>query len=77
MITNLKCLKIYTDTKGKEWYIYTLNDTDDKYKYIEYWIQKKAYGIMEMVFGVPRAEDGFTCQVEDFIENVKNEEKWS
>ena len=77
MITNLKRIKTYTDSEGADWHIYTLRDTDDKYKYSEYWIQKKGYGIMEMVFGVPRAEEDYTRQVEDFIESVKNEENWS
>lgn len=74
MIESLTQLHEYTDTNGDTWHIYVALTNESNY--IEYWVQKHNYGIMDLCFGVDRIDDDYTRQVEQFIENIKDEERF-
>lgn len=77
---NLKVTyRIYKDTDGEEWRIYKHIYDDPEINVLEFWVQKEGYCTIEMAFGVTYTDytEELERAAENFIEDIKHEEKWA
>lgn len=64
---------------GAKWHIYTTIDNDDP-DYIDIWVQKDGFGIMDMVIGL-KHEDGWkdiaAAPIIDFINSTEDDPRYN